>query len=311
MLSVVLATRDRAGRLRRTLDALLRLQQPRDGWHLVAVDNGSRDSTSAVLADYRARLPMTVVHEPRPGRSAALNAAIPNIQGDHVLFLDDDIEPQSDWLPRHAAAAAGAPDYAVFGGRIVPQWEVEPPRWIRDWADLALCYGAHADLADGPCPFYLVFGGNMAMRAEVFRRGLRFDPVYGPNGGRNYVIGCETDFVRRAEHMGFRAWHCRTAVARHFVPKAHFRWRWVLDRARNFGRSQYRMDGPAFRALRAGSDAETAARLRAAIAEQRRNAWRAVLAGNAEARFRACWQMSFLAGLALEHAAATRRGARA
>ena len=304
MLSVVLATRDRAGRLRRTLDALLCLQQPREGWHLVAVDNGSRDSTPAVLADYRARLPMTVLREPRPGRSAALNAAIPDIRGGHVLFLDDDIEPQCDWLARHAAAAASAPDYAVFGGRIEPQWEAEPPRWVRDWVDHALCYGAHADLADGPCPFYLVFGGNMAMRAEVFRRGLRFNPAYGPTGGRNYVIGCETEFIRRAELMGFRPWHCRGAVARHFVPKAHFHRRWVLDRARNFGRNQYRMDGPSIRALRGATDAETAARLGAAIAAQRRAALRALFSREPEARFRARWQMSFLAGLALEHAAA-------
>ena len=82
---------------------------------------------------------------------------------------------------------------------------------------------------------------------------------------------------------------------------------WVRNRALNFGRNQYRMDGPAIRELRGASDAETALRLKRAIGETRRRLWRAMLARDGKERFVSQFRLSFLAGLAEEHAAAMRR----
>ena len=307
MISVVVPTRNRAPLLRRTLEALTRLEPPSGGWQLVVVDNGSGDGTAGVLEAFRRRLPLTAICEPRPGRSAALNAAIPVVTGDPVAFLDDDMVPERDWLLRHAAIAAAQPDFAVFGGRITPLWEAPPPRWVLERVDLALCYAVHADMPDGPCIYFLVFGGNMSVRAKVLAHGLRFDDGFGPNGTRRYAMGDETDLVRRAELAGFRPWHCRAALASHFVPKAHMTERWVCNRGRNFGRSQYKTDGPAIRELRGASDAETARNLGRAMAETRRKRWRALLAGDGKARFAARIRLSFLAGLAEEHASAMRR----
>jgi hypothetical protein len=259
-----------------------------------------------VLEEFRRRLPLTCIREPQPGKSAALNAAIPALRGELVVLLDDDIVPEPDWLLRHAAVAAAQPDFAVFGGRIAALWEAEPPRWVLERVDLALCYGVHGEMPDGPCLFFLVFGGNMSVRADAFTRGLRFDSAYGPNGTRRYAIGNETAFVRQAESAGFRPWHCRAALARHFVPKAHMTERWVCNRARNFGRSQYLADGPAIRELRGGSDAETGRRLGGAMAGARRQMWRAALAGDGKERFAARFRLNFLAGLAEEHRAARR-----
>jgi hypothetical protein len=56
--------------------------------------------------------------------------------------------------------------------------------------------------------------------------------------------------------------------------------------------------------LRGGSEAETARRLRGAMAETRRRMWRALLAGDGSERFAARYRLNFLAGLAEEHAAA-------
>ena len=307
MLSVLLATRNRAPILRRTLEALARLEAPEGGWHLVVVDNGSSDATARVLDEFRRRLPLTPISEPRPGKSVAMNAAIPALRGELAVLLDDDMVPEPDWLLRHAAVAAAQPDFAIFGGRIVPLWEAEPPRWIVERVDLALCYGLHNDIPEGACLFFLVYGGNMSVRARVFAHGLRFDPAFGPNGARRYPMGDETMFVKHAQAAGFRPWHCRAAVAAHFVPKAHMTERWVCDRARNFGRNQYLMDGPAIRDLRGATDAETVRRLRGAMAEARRRMWRALLARDGKERFAARFRLNFLAGLADEHAAAARR----
>lgn len=307
MLSVVIPTRNRASVLRRTLSALAGCVPPAEGWHLVVVDNGSADATPSVLAEFERRLPMTRLHEPRPGKNVALNAALPALRGSLVLFLDDDVVAERDLMLRHVAVAAAQPGFAIFGGRIAALWERAPPRWVSERVDLALCYAVHGEMPEGPCRYFLVFGCNMSVRASVFERGLRFDPVYGPNGTRRYPMGSETDFVRRAEAAGFRPWHCRAALAHHFVPKAHMTERWVCNRARNFGRNQYLTDGPAIRELRGATDAATANSLRRAAAEARRRLLRALLARDGKRRFDARFRLSFLAGLADEHAAAMRR----
>ena len=75
MHSVIIATHNRANRLRDTLHGLRRLATS-DAWELIVVDNNSTDGTSHIV---RAEIPhfpvrLTYVFEPEPGRSAALNS---------------------------------------------------------------------------------------------------------------------------------------------------------------------------------------------------------------------------------------------
>jgi glycosyltransferase involved in cell wall biosynthesis len=63
MLTVLLATRNRAAVLRETLEAFCRLQPPQSGWKMIVVDNGSTDETAAVLACFTNRLPRHAVSE--------------------------------------------------------------------------------------------------------------------------------------------------------------------------------------------------------------------------------------------------------
>jgi hypothetical protein len=53
MLTVVMATRNRAGVLHRVLDSFAALEIPRGGWKLVIVDNASTDATPEVLRNSR------------------------------------------------------------------------------------------------------------------------------------------------------------------------------------------------------------------------------------------------------------------
>ena len=105
MLTVLIATRNGAHTLPRALSALAQLDSPAGGWKLVVVDNGSTDETKEIIQSFTGRLPITYVFEAAPGKNAALNAGLNKIEGDLVVFTDDDTLPHADWLVEMRQAA--------------------------------------------------------------------------------------------------------------------------------------------------------------------------------------------------------------
>jgi glycosyltransferase involved in cell wall biosynthesis len=76
MLTVLLATRNRAGILQNVLEIFCRLQQPAAGRKLVVVDNGSTDRTGDVLVSFTNRPPLHGAFEPSAGKNLALNRGL-------------------------------------------------------------------------------------------------------------------------------------------------------------------------------------------------------------------------------------------
>lgn len=119
--AVVIATRDRAELLGRTLDALR--SQTRVPDEVVVVDDGSVDGTPAVLDRSAATgdLPLKVIRRASSGGpGAARNEGWRATSSALVAFTDDDCRPRPDWVQRLALAAGGAD---VVQGRVVPDPE--------------------------------------------------------------------------------------------------------------------------------------------------------------------------------------------
>jgi hypothetical protein len=240
MLTILLATRNRAQLLRNFLEAYCHLQPPSSGWKLVIVDNGSTDHTAQVIAEFTNRLSMQSTFEPKVGKNVALNTGLQLVEGDLTVFADDDAFPHADWLVQLRKAADTHPAYSMFGGVIVPRWEVPPPPWIQ-WIDPGPVYTVtDPSLKEGPIPPFLVFGPNMAIRSGVFQSGIHFDPSMGPKGS-SYPMGGETEILMRLGRQGQQAWHVQGAVVEHFIREEQLTQEWVRQRAINFGRGQYRL----------------------------------------------------------------------
>lgn len=73
-LTVIAATHNGEPTLRRMLDSLLALEAPAGGWQLIFVDNASSNRTAAILGEYRAKLPLTVLANPYAARTAPSTA---------------------------------------------------------------------------------------------------------------------------------------------------------------------------------------------------------------------------------------------
>ena len=242
MLTLLIASRNGTPTLPRVLDAYTRLRPPPGGWKVVFIDNASDDDTLGTVRSFADRLPLHTLHEPRPGKNRALNLALPQIEGDLAVFADDDCIPEPDWLLRMRAAADEHRGFAIFAGYIVPAWDEPPPEWVIEWVRAAAVFGvSEAAREDGPCEANRVFGTNMAIRAEWFRKGYRFDEDLGPNGSTTYAMGGETELtLRLAIAEGLRCWHCSTARIHHIVGRYQLQVPWILKRAFHLGRCVHR-----------------------------------------------------------------------
>jgi glycosyltransferase involved in cell wall biosynthesis len=118
--SVVVATRDRAERLAQLLASLRAQTLDPAGFEVIVVDDGSTDTTPAVLRAAAAENGLRLRSIRRPdsrGPAAARNAGWRAARAPLVAFTDDDCVATPAWLEEGLAAARAA---AVVQGRVDP-----------------------------------------------------------------------------------------------------------------------------------------------------------------------------------------------
>ena len=238
--SVMMATRNRAGELARTLDTMCSLRLSRVSAELIIIDNGSTDNTKEVVERFRDRLPIKYCVEPKPGKNVALNSGLEIAGGELLVFTDDDVLVEPDWLTEWSAGASRWPEYSVFGGPILPEWPGPVPAYITDMPFLSPAYailnpeqeeGLFID--DG-----MPFGPNLAVRRCIFQAdGYRFNESIGPSGS-NYIMGSETELLRRLRNAGQHAIFLPRTGVRHVIRSEQLTPKWLYGRAYRFGRTR-------------------------------------------------------------------------
>lgn len=115
--SVIIPTRDYAQYLP---DAIGSVQaQTLTTWECIVVDDGSTDSTPALLARFAEADPRIRVHRQRPtGVAAARNVGLAASRGKYVQFLDADDALHPAKLADHAAALDALPDIGIVYGPV-------------------------------------------------------------------------------------------------------------------------------------------------------------------------------------------------
>ena len=108
--------------------------------------------TKEIIHSFMDRLPLTYVFEPARGKNAALNTGLASVEGDLVVLTDDDTLPRPDWLIEIRRAADSQPSFSVFGGTVLPHWEVRPEEWILAWVQLGPVFARYSAFGRRPHP---------------------------------------------------------------------------------------------------------------------------------------------------------------
>ncbi|WP_394751999.1 glycosyltransferase family 2 protein [Crenothrix sp.] len=239
MLTVIFSTYNGVDTLPIMLDSLTKVTFPSEGWKLIAIDNASTDNTRVILDSYLERLPLTILTELKPGKNNALNTGLKYIEGDLVVFTDDDVIVDVSWLVNLLDQAKLNTEFNIFAGQILPYWTVMPEQWVLEWVNHQVVYAlTPIDLKEGEIPSGMVWGANMAVRAEVFNKGFLFDTNVGPDGTNSYKMGSETSFTATLEKQGYRSYYAPNAKVQHIITQNQLQYEWILGRAVRSGKSQ-------------------------------------------------------------------------
>jgi glycosyltransferase involved in cell wall biosynthesis len=170
--SVIISTYNRCKLLPKALESVLTQEADGIGYEVLVVDNNSTDDTRSVVESYiqRGPAPLRYVFEGRQGVSYARNAGIALAQAPIIAFFDDDVYVSRDWIATLKRALDEHPEVDFVGGKVLPRWPVQPPRWLtrENWSPLALIdYGEE--------PFYVnlerqacLVSANLAVRRSLF-----------------------------------------------------------------------------------------------------------------------------------------------
>jgi glycosyltransferase involved in cell wall biosynthesis len=220
--SVVVCTRNRATQLGETLWSFTKLNISEETtWEVVVVDNGSTDSTAEVVRSFENSLPIRRVFQPEPGISKSRNSGIDAAKGDYIVWTDDDVHVEPNWLAAFLDAFKRWPQASVFGGKITPFFVPPTPAWLLGAREKLKDVFAVRDFGSDPVPLSvsddrIPFGACYAIRATE-QRQYRYDPTLGRAPGQ-IRAGEETaviDSILKANHSG---WWIPKAEVKHIIP---------------------------------------------------------------------------------------------
>jgi glycosyltransferase involved in cell wall biosynthesis len=120
--------------LPQVFNSLLEMTYPPCEWNIICINNNSIDSTEAILKSYEKKPPLTVLNQAKPGKNAALNMGIRDLNniGDLVIFTDDDVVFLKGFLiqyyklftqhDKYYKLFTQHDKYQIFGRNILPLW---------------------------------------------------------------------------------------------------------------------------------------------------------------------------------------------
>jgi glycosyltransferase involved in cell wall biosynthesis len=241
-ISIILCTHNRASLLKDALGSLRAMIVPAGCTaELIIVDNASTDDTASVIKkfsrDYK-MIPSAYLFEPRLGKTYALNRGIKEAKGDIIALVDDDHIVSTEYLNAIDNAISQNPEFSLFCGRVIPDWDGTEPRWLHDRSVYPIrpfpipCF----DLGDSLQEIVLKKGmsvpgaGNLIIRKSVFRRIGEFSERLGPKG-HNLSGGEDIELVKRALKYGERLLYVPHVMQYHQVDPSKFALSYLIKKA--------------------------------------------------------------------------------
>jgi glycosyltransferase involved in cell wall biosynthesis len=270
--------------LRDTVESFIRQSYPRDLFEIIVVDNNSTDDTPAVIAELARESalvrPMT---ERRRGANFARNSGALSAKGEILYFTDDDMLGEAELLKKIVTAFSSGTNVGSATGRVLPQWDTEPPRWVLEHCRnelLSLNDRGYATMITDKDPG--IFSCHQAVLREAFLQAGGFNP--DTNAGE-FVGDNETGLNIKIRKLGYRFAYVGDSVTRHVIPAARMSQRYLNSRFADQGfcdsYTEYRRNVPGKLAL-AAAMAQNAARIVPAT----------LLAGVRLARGRSAWRLN-------------------
>ena len=234
--TVAIPTYNRCALLRQTLEGIARQDYPADRFETLVIDNNSRDDTARVVTELAASMPgVRRLLETKQGLDHARNRAIAEAKGDIIIFADDDILVEPDWIAQMIAPFIGHPGEKIgaVGGEVIPVFPDGLPPWVAEWHSPLGFRKDAGPLSDLQCPM----GANLAFPCWVFKEFGTFHASLDRTAG-SYFSGGDSEMIRRIRAAGMVVWFVPAAAVRHQMPASRTTFRYAARHAFDSARSR-------------------------------------------------------------------------
>jgi GT2 family glycosyltransferase len=230
--------------LENSLSSLQQLNVPKDlAFELIVVDNNSTDDTKRVVKTFlsESKIKIRYVFEADQGLSNSRNRGIKETERDILVFTDDDMEFDPNWL-LEISNIFKKYDCICVAGKIIPKWPIGKPPWLIDDGPYQIpSFDGRFDLGNHEHEIKKPpFGGNMAFKRTAFEKYGFFRTDLGLSGN-TLLSNEETEFCSRLFAAGEKIVYSPHAKVYHLLGKSHGRKSYYLNRIFNYGKSNIRM----------------------------------------------------------------------
>lgn len=246
--AVLIATADRDASLATTLEAFKQLNPDSTSFEIVIADNGTTSSSAVVVDTFKQELNIRLVRGPVNSRSQCVNRALSTIDSEVLIFTDDDVTPETQWLNAYTAVFGSQKDAVAVCGPIIPRYPGPCADWILGTPLESTLYARFRPaLQSGPLPQgMLPLGPNFAVRrsaitTQTYREDLGPSAKNGPLSCDDiaFVGELRTRYMPLLKGGGF--YFSEEAVVHHRIRSEQMATDWIFDRFFNYGRSVSQM----------------------------------------------------------------------
>lgn len=219
-ISVIICSYNRQDYIIQAIDSLYDQSVPRSDFEVIVVDNNSKDNTTAVVREYidaHPDLNIQFMNEPEQGASWARNTGAKYVHSPLLVFMDDDAVAEKDFLKNILNFFEGHPDATGLGGRIIPRYIPEEPKWMSHHvASLVgnFDYSATTKIFDDD---RYPLESNMVVQKEDFELINGFNTSLPGVKGTLRIGGEGKDFFYRLMENGKTIWYDPSVIVHHVV----------------------------------------------------------------------------------------------
>ncbi len=220
IISVVICSYNRADYIINAIDSLYRQTLPKKDFEVFVVDNNSIDNTEDLVQAYiREHEDFNIVYltESAQGASFARNTGAAFSKGRYLCFMDDDAVAEEHYLERIVQFFQTHPDAAGMGGRIIPNYIPEKPKWMSHFVSSLVGnfdYSPHlTEFAPGKYPLE----SNMVVLKKDFDTIGGFNTALPGVKGTLRIGGEGKDFFLRLQALDKKIYYDPSVIVHHVV----------------------------------------------------------------------------------------------
>ena len=238
-ISIIIPTYNRIDALRLALQSLINQDSPPEEFEILVVDNACNDTSRAIVDEAMENnrgLNIQYIAEPVPGLLSGRHRGALEAKGSLLVFIDDDIEADPNWL-NSIRDAFQDPAVHLVGGKCLPNYETPPPAWTEQiWnrtPDGEACsYYSLIDYGDQrrEIDANLVWGLNFSIRRGTLYQLGGFHPDTVPRSYQRYQGDGETGLTIKLKEQGLKVIYEPGALVYHQVPAERLTVRYLEKR---------------------------------------------------------------------------------